>query len=209
MANQADIRNLSFDKVTSVLCGSFSPIAFPFFIYIITLRLGLLEIITLRAFKIPFHQRKHQPRSLSCADGGKKVEPDTSGRHLTGVFRIKLSYLGNSISQNNSFCECFLVSRLCCIVTSKSFPVNAVELDGTPQTLSSHSLELEKEEGRTQPGPAACAPWACWRLPSAISKVLEGSIYLEQSPTWPKMGSRPGAEQQPDFLLVTRTSHLN
>lgn len=158
MANQADIRNLSFDKVTSVLCGSFSPIAFPFFIYIITLRLGLLEIITLRAFKIPFHQRKHQPRSLSCADGGKKVEPDTSGRHLTGVFRIKLSYLGNSISQNNSFCECFLVSRLCCIVTSKSFPVNAVELDGTPQTLSSHSLELEKEEGRTQPGPAACAP---------------------------------------------------
>ena len=106
MVNRADIRNLSFDKVPSVLCSSFGPITFPFFIYIINLRLSLLEIITLRAFKVPVHQRTYQPCSLGSAYGGKEVEPDISERYLIRVFRITLSYLASSIYQNNSFHEC-------------------------------------------------------------------------------------------------------
>lgn len=57
----------TWQGLTSVLCSRCSPIPFPFFICVTSLRLGLPEMITLRAFKIPVHQRKHQPRSLGCA----------------------------------------------------------------------------------------------------------------------------------------------
>lgn len=152
MANQADIRNLSSDKVTSVLCSSFSPITFPFFIYIITLRLGLLEKITLRAFKIPVHQRKHQACSLGRTYGREKVEADISERYWTRVFRIKLSYLESSIHQNNSFHErswtLWLVSYAA-LLPPKALRQMFVELDGTLQTLSSPSLGLGKDEERS------------------------------------------------------------
>lgn len=66
-----------------------------------------------------------------------------------------------------------------------------VELDCTPQPLSSHSLAQEKDE---EWSPARTLQpvlfWTSWRFPSAIVKVLKGGI-LEQSPTesWNRQSS--------------------
>ena len=135
MVNQADIWNLSFDKAPSVLCSSFSPITFPFFIYVITLRLGLLEIITLGAFKIPVHQRKHQPCSRGSAYGGKEVESDMSKGYVAN-FQNKTQLLRKLNLPEQFTSWMFRLVSYAALLPLKAFQQTFAEVNWTPQTLS-------------------------------------------------------------------------